>query len=136
MFDVGRAVITTSSGLSPLVFGRGCSVFASALLGPGDNSRLKEDGSRERGDPCSGVPYRLTFPRETEDGVEGIVGAGRDGLSDIVCCNCGRCGVGGSFTSRFGEKSSILRSDSELRRFFLGGPVGMKLGCSPIVVRL
>lgn len=136
MFDVGRVVMTTSSGLSPLVLGRGCSVVPRALLGPGDSSRLNDDGSRDRGEPCNGVPYRAPVPLEIDDGVDGIVGGGNAGLSDCVCCNCGRCGVGGSRASRFGEKSSILRSDSELRRFFLGGPVGMKLGCSPIVVKL
>lgn len=30
--------------------------------------------------------------------------------------------------------ASNCKSDSELRLFFLGGPVGIKLGCSPIVV--
>lgn len=137
MLDVGRvAVITTSSGLSPLVFGRCWSLlpFPSALLGPGDMSRLNEDGSRERGDVCCGVPYRMLLPRDVEDGVDGTVAVGTAGLSDCVCCNCGRCGVGGSSVSRFGEKSNNFKSESELRLFFLGGPVGIKLGCSPIVV--
>lgn len=126
-----RAEMVTSS--LPELFGR-LSVALNALAGPGEFSFLNEEGSLDRsgslvGDVC------LTLPPRDDDGVDGrgefgrdlsklapvIAGTLRKAGGDIGCCE----GTG---------KSSSSKSESELRLFFLGGPVGMKLGCSPMVV--
>lgn len=152
MFEVGRAVIVTSSDgpplvfgltcstLPPLVFGRGTSGFVSARNGPGDISLLKDDGSLERGEVCTGVANLPTL----DDGVDGGGETGSSlSTSVLLCTNGGRWGDarwGEGCLERSGDEGSfcgvlsrLVKSDSELRRFFLGGPVGMKLGCSPIV---
>lgn len=138
MLDVGLVVMTTSSTGPPLVLGRGSSAFARllfgpgemALLGPGDSSRRKEDGNLDRGDAW-GVPYLALF--DLADGVDGGGDLGNSLSSVLLWSRGGRAGEPGLKGSRFGVVSTDLRSDSELRRFFLGGPVGMKLGCSPMV---
>ncbi len=133
MFDVGLAVMTTSSGFPGLVFGRCSGDVVNAFAGPGEFSLRKEDGSLERGGSLVGEPY-LPLP-PFEEGVEGIGEFGRDFSSKYLWATGGRRGDGvhaavGDFCCAC---SSALRSDSELRLFFLGGCVGMKLGCSPMV---
>jgi hypothetical protein len=67
---------------------------------------------------------------------DGVVGAGEFGndlsrLAPLVCFVLRTEGGDIGCESRGGSNS--FKSESELRLFFLGGPVGMKLGCSPIV---
>ena len=130
-----RAEMVTSS--LPELFGL-LSVAPYALAGPGEFSFLNEDGSLDRGGSLVG-DERLTLPPCDEDGVEGRGEFGRD-LSKLALViagtlrkaggDIGVCEGMGTETS----KSGSSKSESELRLFFLGGPVGMKLGCSPMVV--
>jgi hypothetical protein len=74
-----------------------------------------------------------TLPIRTSD----VTGGGdmRSDLAGVALDSTVRADSagGGDKGSRFGEFSCGSKSDSELRRFFRGGPVGMKVGCSPIV---
>jgi hypothetical protein len=136
-----RAVMVTSS--LPELFGL-LSVVLYALAGPGEFSFLNEDGSLDRsgslvGDVC------LTLPPRDDDGVDGKGEFGRD-LSKLALVIAGTlrkaggdiigvCEGTGTEAGTETSKSGSSKSESELRLFFLGGPVvGMKLGCSPIVV--
>lgn len=133
MPEVGLAVMTTSSGLLLLLIGL-CSVALYALFPPGEFSLRNEEGSLERGVSRVGEP-NLPLP-PFEDGVDGIGDAGKDLSSNGLLTKGGRRGDGDDHSGDFcGVASSALRSESELRLFFFGGPVGMKLGCSPIVDR-
>lgn len=98
---------------------------------PGEFSLRKDDGSLERGVSRDGELY---FPLPPfEDGVDGIGDAGKHLSSLGLGVSCSRLGEGDGRGWTFWVASKICRSDNELRRFFLGGPVGMKLGCSPMV---
>lgn len=94
MFDVGRVVMTISSGRSPLVLGRGKSVPSvfdrpssgrgncggsgdRILFGPGDSSLRNEEGSRDRGDFWSGLPNLPVLSRD--EGPDGVEGTGESG---------------------------------------------------------
>lgn len=134
MPDVSREVMTTSSGLLPLLFGRCSGDMAYALLTPGEFSLRNEGGNRDLGVSFGGEP-NLPLP-PFEDGVDGIGEFGNDFSSMYLCVTGGggRRTAGGDQAGDFcpGE-SKVGKSESELRRFFLGSPFGMKLGCSPIV---
>lgn len=132
MPDVGRAVITTSSDFPPLLLGL-VSVAPNALTAPGEFSFRNEDGKRDRAGSLDGDP-NLPLP-PLDEGVDGMGEAGRDLSSNLLAVG-GRRAEGGENGGDFAcETSRALRSDSELRLFFLGGCVGMKLGCSPMVDR-
>jgi len=125
-----RAEMVTSS--TPELFGL-LSVELYALAGPGEFSFLNEDGSLDRSGSLVGDVY-LTLPPRDDPGVDGRGEFGRD-LSKLALV------IGGTLRKAGGDigcegrgKSSSCKSESELRLFFLGGPVGMKLGCSPMVV--
>lgn len=103
-----------------------------ALIYPGEFSFRKPEGNLDRSGSLVGDPYLMLPPL----GVDGFEGKGEFGndlskLADVVGLRVAR----GDFGCESSGKSSSLRSESELRLFFLGGPVGMKLGCSPIVER-
>jgi hypothetical protein len=120
----------------PELFGL-LSVALNALAGPGEFSFLNEDGSLDRGGSLVGDVCRTLPPRD-DDGVDGRGEFGRDlsKLAPVIAGTLRRAGAGGDIGCCEGiGKSSSNKSESELRLFFLGGPVvGMKLGCSPIVV--
>lgn len=131
MFEVGscREEMVTSS--HPLVFGLD-SVVLYALAGPGEFSFLKEEGSLDRSGSRVGEPY-LELPGREDGGVVGIGEFGSD-LSRLAPLVGGtRRADGGDMGCELSGKSAACKSESELRLFFLGGPVGMKLGCSPMV---
>jgi hypothetical protein len=69
------------------------------------------------------------LPPRDEEGVSGAGELGND-LSRLAFVLRTDDGDSGCDSSR---RSNSFRSESELRLFFLGGPVGIKLGCSPIV---
>jgi hypothetical protein len=73
---VGRAVMTTSSGFVPLLFGRCSGDVAYALAGPGEFSLRNEEGSRDRAGSFDGES-NLPLP-PLEDGVDGIGEFGSD----------------------------------------------------------
>jgi hypothetical protein len=92
MLEVGLDVITTSSSLLPLLFGRCSGVAANALAGPGEFSFLNEEGNLDLGVSFVGEP-NLPLP-PFEDGVEGIGEFGSDLSSIYLFVRGGRRGDG------------------------------------------
>lgn len=130
MLEVGRTGVVTSS--LPVLFGL-YSAVPYALLGPGEFSFLNDEGSLDRSGSLVGDVCLRLSPRE-EDGVEGKGELGRD-LSRLAPLGGGARRVAVGEIGCFSGNSISFKSESELRLFFLGGPVGMKLGCSPMVER-
>jgi hypothetical protein len=67
---------------------------------------------------------------------DGVVGAGEFGndLSRLALLDGFVLRTeGGDNGCESSGSSNFFKSESELRLFFFGGPVGMKLGCSPMV---
>ena len=132
MFEDGLVVMTTSSALLSLLFGL-AGAMSSALVGLGEFSLRKDAGILDRAGSLVGVPY-LPLP-PFEDGVDAIGELGSDLSTLNLCVIGGSREVGGDQAGDdfCCETSNAFKSESELRLFFLGGCVGMKLGCSPIV---
>lgn len=106
--------------------------MAYALIYPGEFSFRNPEGSLARKGSLVGDVYLMLPPRDDD----GVVGAGEFGndlsrLAPPVALDLRT--EGGDIGCESDGRSSSFRSESELRLFFLGGPVGMKLGCSPIV---
>ena len=129
MLEVGRIEGLTSS--LPWLFGL-TSPVVYALIKPGEFSFRNPEGSLARSGSLVGEPYLPLPPRDDP----GVVGAGEFGkdLSRLALVEGFVLRTeGGDIGCESSCRSSSFRSESELRLFFFGGPVGMKLGCSPIV---
>lgn len=87
MPDVNRAVMTTSSGLLPLLFGLCSGDVAYAMATPGEFSLRNEGGSLDLGVSFVGEP-NLPLP-PFEDGVDGIGEFGNDFSSMYRCVTGG-----------------------------------------------
>ena len=98
---------------------------------PGEFSFLNDDGSLDLAGSLDGEPNLPLL--NLDDGVLDIGELGKD-LSWNSGATGGRRAAEGDQAGDFCcVTSSALRSESELRLFLRGGPVGRKLGCSPIV---
>ena len=103
-----------------------------ALIKPGEFSFRNPDGNLARSGSLVGEPY-LTLPPRDDPGVVGAGEFGRDLSRLALVEGFVLRAEGGDIGCESSCRSSSFRSESELRLFFFGGPVGMKLGCSPMV---